>query len=562
MAVVISDLLKLPALRLAKVSAGEQGLTREVEYIDVLDSPDDSGLKSRGLYLTSGFVFQNSEKLQETLIEQLEEKGAAGIVLQVGRYIKEVPAEMLTTANRLGFPVIVLPEGSSFAAVIKEGLEQVFFQQGKEIRRSQEIQKRLAELAYTGAELQQIAQTIVSLVANTIIVADRDFSLLSYAYLDKPYKGRNPKVYAGKIIDKYLYNLKRTGFIDKIRCRKKAERAEVLFSNLGQQAWVIVPVLINGEILGYIAMLEDQHRLCEQDWQVLVQAANVTAVAIYKQLAEGEVVRRRRNDFLSGILEGSVQAGQAVLEQAAALQLDLNKTWLAVQLEIRSPIKFTQHPLANEEQNDAAAKQWGIAMLTTQLTARQSDLLVVGKQSGITILCPLMTEASSETIAKRIELIRHELHVFSPELEIALGVSRPCRDYRFLPEAYGEAKEALEIGRKLNRIGCVYYFDELGVYQFLTKVRDMPEVKAYYQAVIGKLDNVEPSVRHDLVKTLEQYFTANGNVFKAAQGLFLHRNSMKYRLERIQEILGVDLDDAEVRFNLQLALKIRPLMQR
>jgi len=242
--------------------------------------------------------------------------------------------------------------------------------------------------------------------------------------------------------------------------------------------------------------------------------------------------------------------------------VDLNKTWLAVQLEIRSPIKFTQHPLANEEQDDIAAKQWGIAMLTNQLTARQNDLLVVGQQSGITILCPLSTSSAGETIAKRVEMIRHELHVFSPELEIALGVSRPCRDYRLLPEAYGEAKEALEIGRKLNRTGSVHYFDELGVYQFLTKVRDMPELQSYYHSVIGKLDGVEPSVRHDLVKTLEQYFSANGNVFKAAQGLYLHRNSMKYRLERIQELLGVDLDDAEVRFNLQLALKIRPLMQR
>ncbi|WP_312336681.1 PucR family transcriptional regulator [Anaerospora hongkongensis] len=562
MAVQIAELLKLPALRQARTVAGERGLDREVEYIDVLESPDSGAIKPRGLYLTSGFLFQAIPQFQGMLVTQMQEKGAAGILLQLGSYLKEVPQEMLAAANRLEFPVIALPEGSSFAAIIKEGLEHVFFQQEKEIRRSQETQKKLAELAYTGADLQQIAQTIVSLVANTIIVADRDFSLLSYAYLDKPYKGRKPRVYAGKIIDKYLYNLKRTGFIDKIRSRKKAERAEVLFSNLGQQAWVIVPVLINGEILGYIAMLEDQHRLCEQDWQVLVQAANVTAVAIYKQLAEGEVVRRRRNDFLAGVLEGSVQAGQAALEQAAALQVDLNKTWLAVQLEFRSPIKFTQHPLANEEQDDIAAKQWGIAMLTNQLTTRQSDLLVVGQQSGITILCPLNAEAAGETIAKRVEMIRHELHVFSPELEIVLGVSRPCRDYRLLPEAYGEAKEALEIGRKLNRTGSVHYFDDLGVYQFLTKVRDMPELQSYYQSVIGKLDGVEPSVRHDLVKTLEQYFSANGNVFKAAQGLYLHRNSMKYRLERIQELLGVDLDDAEVRFNLQLALKIRPLMQR
>lgn len=561
MAVYIADLLKMPAFRQAHTVAGVRGLMREVEYLDVLESPDGSVIKPRGLYLTSGFVFHENEQLQETLIVQLEAMGAAGIVFESGRYLTELPPQMLEAANRLDFPIVALPKGFGFAAIIKEGLEQIFFQQGTEIRRSQAIQKQLAELAFTGADLQQIAQTMVSLVANTIIVADRDFSLLSFAFLDKPYTGSKPKVYAGKIIDKYLYNLKRTGFIDKIRNRKKAERAEVLFSNQGQQAWVIVPVLINGEILGYIAMLEDQHRLCEQDWEVLVQAANVTAVAIYKQLAEGEVVRRRRNDFLCTLLEGRLKLDSAVLEQAQALQLDLNKTWLAVQVEILNPVKFQRHD-TNSEQEGAAAKQWGMVMLTTQLTAKQSDLLVVEKCGKITILCPITGEAGSSGIGKRVEMIRHELHRFSPELGIAIGVSRVCRDYRLLPEAYCEAKEALEIGRKLNGTVCVYYFDELGAYQFLTKIREMPELKAYYQTVLGKLEHVEPMIRLDLLKTLEHYFSSNGNVYKSAQSLYLHRNSMKYRLERIQEILGIDLDDAEIRFNLQLALKIRPLVMR
>jgi purine catabolism regulator len=62
------------------------------------------------------------------------------------------------------------------------------------------------------------------------------------------------------------------------------------------------------------------------------------------------------------------------------------------------------------------------------------------------------------------------------------------------------------------------------------------------------------------VPTLEAFFAHHGNVSQAAESLYLHRNSLLYRLERIGEISGLDLDDADDRFSLQLALKLRPLM--
>jgi purine catabolism regulator len=562
-AVRVADLLKLPTFKLSHTLAGVRGLIREVEYIDVLESPDiDVLIKPRVLYLTSGFAFHDNQQLQETLIARLEDTGAAGLVVEPGRYLTPLPPQMIEEANRLQFPIVELPQGAVFANIIREGLEQIFLQQGTTLRRSQEIQKQLTQVAFSGANLQQISQTIANLMGNTIIVADRNFSLLSFAFWEKEHKNHKRKAYVGRTLDQYLYNLERTGFIDKIRKTKKANRVEVLFSKQGEQAWVVVPVLVNDEILGYIAVLEDYHRMREEDWGPLVQAATVTGVAIYKQVVEEEVVRRQRNDFLFHVLEGQLALDQGVLEQAKSLQISLNHTWNVIQIELVNLEEYRRRHFAGSIQEEVASKQRDLAILTNQLTAKQNDLLAVYKQEWITVLCPASINChAKEQAMQRVEVIKQELQRFAPELEIAVGVSRICEDYSQLPLAYREAKEALEIGRNLDPLASVYCYWDLGVYQILTKLKDMPELKEYYQAILGKFDQLDTLTRSELLKTLEAYFSANGNIFKAAQNLYLHRNSMKYRLKRIQDILGVDLGDSEICFNLQLALKIRHFFQ-
>jgi purine catabolism regulator len=562
-AIRVADLLKLPTFKLSHTLAGVRGLIREVEYIDVLESPDiDVLIKPRVLYLTSGFAFHDNQQLQETLIARLEDTGAAGLVVEPGRYLTPLPPQMIEEANRLQFPIVELPQGAVFANIIREGLEQIFLQQGTTLRRSQEIQRQLTQVAFSGANLQQISQTIANLMGNTIIVADRNFSLLSFAFWEKEHKNHKRKAYVGRTLDQYLYNLEKTGFIDKIRKTKKANRVEVLFSKQGEQAWVVVPVLVNDEILGYIAVLEDYHRMREEDWGALVQAATVTGVAIYKQVVEEEVVRRQRNDFLLHVLEGQMALDQGVLEQAKSLKISLNHTWNVIQIELVNLEEYRRRHFAGSIQEEVASKQRDLAILTDQLTAKQNDLLAVYKQEWITVLCPAPINChAKEQAMQRVAVIKQELQRFAPELEIAVGVSRICEDYSQLPLAYREAKESLEIGRNLDPLASVYCYWDLGVYQILTKLKDMPELKEYYQAILGKFDQLDTLTRSELLKTLEAYFSANGNIFKAAQNLYLHRNSMKYRLKRIQDILGVDLGDSEICFNLQLALKIRHFFQ-
>jgi DNA-binding PucR family transcriptional regulator len=75
-----------------------------------------------------------------------------------------------------------------------------------------------------------------------------------------------------------------------------------------------------------------------------------------------------------------------------------------------------------------------------------------------------------------------------------------------------------------------------------------------FQALVEPLRDHDRTRRSDLVLTLKTYFAAGGNASEAADRLFLHRNSMLYRLERIQKLTGLDLKDYRVALALQLGL--------
>ena len=135
-------------------------------------------------------------------------------------------------------------------------------------------------------------------------------------------------------------------------------------------------------------------------------------------------------------------------------------------------------------------------------------------------------------------------------------MSRPLRKLSEINEALLEAEQAWSLGRRLTTGGShVIDATELGVYRLLLPLEGTPALRTFYEETIGPLEAYDRQQNADLVHTLEIFFTQLGNLSRTAEAMHLHRNTLIYRLERIATILGVDLDDAEVRLRLQLALK-------
>jgi DNA-binding PucR family transcriptional regulator len=101
----------------------------------------------------------------------------------------------------------------------------------------------------------------------------------------------------------------------------------------------------------------------------------------------------------------------------------------------------------------------------------------------------------------------------------------------------------------------VLTWESLGAYQILSTVDDVSGVERFVQKQLGPLFQYDAQKHSDLVETLCRYLESGCNHANAAQALIVHRNTLKYRLDRIREIAGCDLADPDTRFNLQLATR-------
>jgi purine catabolism regulator len=122
-----------------------------------------------------------------------------------------------------------------------------------------------------------------------------------------------------------------------------------------------------------------------------------------------------------------------------------------------------------------------------------------------------------------------------------------------------EATRAADIAASLPPdAASAQHFARLGALRLIFHLADNPELRAFQRDILGPLEASDATRRSEFVRTLDAFLRAGGNHMRAARDLNVHRNTLIYRLERIQELLGgLNLEDPEARLNLQLALKIR-----
>ena len=140
-------------------------------------------------------------------------------------------------------------------------------------------------------------------------------------------------------------------------------------------------------------------------------------------------------------------------------------------------------------------------------------------------------------------------------VRLAGGSSRPCPALAGYPAAFDEARQALRIGRALQGPGAVVDVDALGAQRYLWALAQEP-------APDLDQERLEQLLQHDrdhgtqLFPTVEAYLEHGGNRKEAAARLFVHRNTLRQRVERIRRVAGIDLDDVARHFDLQLAARI------
>lgn len=183
---------------------------------------------------------------------------------------------------------------------------------------------------------------------------------------------------------------------------------------------------------------------------------------------------------------------------------------------------------------------------------KDNRIPVVTLVYGNNVICLVSaaTTAKAAEAAAYMETVHGLLKQIYSGSDLYISFGRVYTAIEQIKDSYQEAQKALSLWKKMNRAEHIVYYSRLGLYRLLFKIEDKEEIREYYRYNLNVLLEHDTKNSAELLETLRQYLYCNGNLVKTSQALFIHRNTLLYRLNQIRDLLGKDIDDAIVRLDL------------
>ncbi len=275
--------------------------------------------------------------------------------------------------------------------------------------------------------------------------------------------------------------------------------------------------------------------------------------AIGSALIQSEQLGRSRHDVLERLLTGDYQSLELLLHRAVQLGMSLAGHWQVAQLQLEgSELLFAQGDAAQVEAQ-LARQHDAISRRLRQLSAL---VPVLGRAGQWTVLLPATDAVAALANREQLANWLNPLNLRLAPLKLFIGLSAAAHPPARLAQAQDEARQALAAARRFSERAGLCVYDELGVLKLLSGVRDRALLDQFLNERLG------PLLRHDLhhgpslMPTLEAWFHENGNLVAAAQRLAVHRNTLTHRVQRIEALCGLTLDNAYDRLDIGIALMI------
>ncbi|MGH1562089.1 PucR family transcriptional regulator [Mumia sp. DW29H23] len=535
----LSDVIAIDALTGAKMLAGEAGSDRAVTGLNVMEVPDVLGwVKPHELLVTTGFPLLDTARRLDVprmvaLVEGLHAAGVAGFAIKLGRYVDAVPEVVLTLADELGFPIVRIPDEVAFDDVLKDAYAALNAFQSNVLAQIDALHSALTLIVLEGGDLDQIAGEVSQVLDIGVLVTSTD--------------GRE---WAGALSDEARASLEVSEFLDVSgRIRVERMRAPRPF---GAGEIRALHVAASGTELARLVVLSERRSLRGSDVYALERAATVAALLITRMQAVVAVEGKYRGDFLRDVLTDRAESPQYVLEHAEGLGWDLDRPLVVVVAQLDPP-DAGDPPVSSRTRRgfqDRFAAAW------RQVVERRGRSIAVADfSSQVVALLPVADDGSdvSEVVEEALAAVRGDSG--GGRRSFSAGISRVVSGVEALPDAYARARKAVDVGRRMKGAGSTTYFDRLGVRRLLSQVEDQGELDGFVAEVLGALAEDTPTAA-DLRATLQVLLDVNLNVAEAARTQHFHYNTMRYRVTKLESILGPFSTDPQVRLDVAVALQI------
>ena len=527
------------------VLAGEPFLENQLTGVTSFDSPDGyKWLRPGEFVLTTGFPFVVPQETAAEglirLIDALAQIGTPGFAIKLGRYISALPEAVIRHANQRKMPILSFPMEKAWSDVIVPVVRHINDRQRMELEKTHAIYERFHQFLTAGEQVSSLPRLLYELLCVPISI--RVPSLKWKWDVPAPHEGL-AAVEASLMARHFSSPASRLA------------RTKPLLEKFANGFWVRW-LLTGGAVSGAIIAAELEKELRPWEKVALEQSAALLSLEIERHRSVTETFQRFRNDFLQRLVSGPKLSRESLIQKAEEVGWELAAHYTAAVLGA----------LPQSSGGIAVCKE-NLALLEAVrgLLADSNPSLLYGldRENQIVLLFPSVPGDSALANSQLRQLL-DKLSVPSGKF-ICAGIGRCHPGWMGIEKSYREARISfrsacrLASASKSSGKSRICQFDKLGLERILFS--DHPAEEAHFLAeeCLGNIIRYDREKNGQLLHTLQAFLLANGNHGEAAQMLYVHKNTIKYRLQLIRELTGLHPENGEDQMLFRIALTIHAM---
>lgn len=508
-------------------------LDTPISSVNVLDNLDVvKWIKPNELVLTSGYLLMDSEAQQRQLIQDLRQVGCSALCIKTRRFFQSIPEAMLQESERVGLPLIELPFFYSFSDISRVIFKRLFLQSSSRARGEQRLLMALGNALFSGADLTRMLQCFVQQYRASVLLISR-----SGVCLDSAQAGgaelRVPERF-------HPFTMPPSGETVSLPCEDRPR--------------LFLCVALPGGY-GGLFFLEDPSVSLRGDLMALQHGAMLLSLKLEQTRLQRLSSSERDGSFLSLLTDAPENlADEEIIHICSLHRFDYQKKRLCAAFFPQSG-SFSQIPDFFPVLRAAAEE------LCAGAGFPLSHLLFADRSQCCLFLFCDTSVSNPELTGRARVLLRLLEDRLAPEAfqQLRIGVGYCHHSVASIPNALRECSEVVRMMQGIFPERNVFFAASSTVYQLLNQLPPGELRRIYLNTIVG-LSEYDRANGTEFLKTLQVFYAHQFNASQAARELYIHRNTILHRIEKIKEILHCDFKDTNDLMAIYLGICVAEML--
>ncbi|MET2099018.1 PucR family transcriptional regulator [Enterococcus faecalis] len=536
---ILAEVLALPRFSDLQLLSSHSNLTQPLESVEITETPDVADFIPKNvMILTTAMIYKDDQEKLKPFIDSLKQAECTALGIKVGRFLDEISPEIVAYASAVDLPLIKIPSTQPLGGLLHEIVGYLRDSKTEQMSVAFDIQKRFSTLLMQDVDATRFIAEFAKILNAPIILLSPWQQVIAHSNY---FYGNQ------KSAEFFIEQLSKDHFQQLAQEKKIFRLQDERQENIQVAGF---PIRVNDYFPYYLLVLSPEQIPYPISEFAIDQAILVLTFMLFKNQKIAESFEHLKTDFLDRLLDTHQEAlskHQNWLELWKNYRL-INSDYyqLAIVYGVTKPENETH--IRYQQAEGQLIFQW----LKEQLPEILPDVALFKLKNQNKSILIFQSKKNDHLMI--LQNLAERLQQALP-ITIRFALGNAYENLEDLPNSYIEASSTLEASLHAQKPATVQLFHPKGLAGLFEKI-GTEDVEYFCQQQLKELAYPTEPTLQELRKTLKVFLDFNCEITKTANALYLHRNTIKYRMNQCEKLLGTSIQESETSLLLRVALEL------